>query len=126
MDDELERMVYQVVVVLKLCPRIFLGDWEKYENLRQDSWCLVQGVNQAPAAYKFAVTNVPTLMTELLAKPMWAYTVANFRNQHVSEAHAIKTTQLCCLVRASLCGKKNVLSVFHGRVYQSCCSAPTA
>jgi len=29
-------------------------------------------------------------MTELLAKPMWAYTVANFRNGHVCEAHEVK------------------------------------
>jgi hypothetical protein len=86
------------------------------------------GMNQAPAAYKFSVTNVPTLMTELLAKPMWAYTVANFRNGHVSEAHEVKTTltQFCCFLCASLNVKKKVLSVFHDRVHQSCFGAPTA
>lgn len=56
----------------------------------QDIWCQGQGLNQALAAYKFIVTNVPTLMTEFLAKPVWAYTVANFRNGHVIEAHEVK------------------------------------
>ena len=87
-----------------------------------------QGLNQAPAAYKFSVTNIPTLMTEHLAKPMWAYTIANFRNVHVSEAHDVKTTltQFCCLLCASLNVKKNVLSVFLDKVYQSYFGVPTA
>ena len=87
-----------------------------------------QGLNQAPDAYKFSVTNVPTLMTELHAKPVWAYTLTDFRNGHVSEAHEVKTTftQFCCLLCASLSVKKKVLSVFHDRIYQSCFGAPTA
>ena len=89
---------------------------------------LGQDLNQAPTAYKFSVTSVPTLMTELLAKPMWAHTVTNFRSGHVSEAHEVKTTltQFCCSLCASVNVKKNVLSVFHDRVYQSCFGAPTA
>jgi hypothetical protein len=60
-------------------------------------------------------------MTEVLAKPMRGYTVTNFRNGHVREAHEIKKkkknarahmhARTCCLLCASCSFQKDVFSV---------------